>query len=292
MRALTFARMNESGGARSALVTGASTGIGYAIAAELSRNGFAVYAGVRSETDAQRLRALHENIQPVTLDVERSGDIEAAAHLVRERALPLAGIVNNAGIAFGGPLEYLSIETFRKHFDVNVVGTLAVTQAFLPLLRASKGRIVFMTSVSGQIAPPFNGPYASSKFALEALADSLRMELLPFGIDVVVVAPGNVRTPIWQKGRDACSQLASNLPEAARMQYGKKLEQLLRITEHAERTAIDPEAVAKSVAEILTTRRPRTRYFMGEPPQWQRRIAALLPDRWRDDLILQRFNRS
>ncbi len=275
-----------------ALVTGASTGIGYACAQTLANAGFTVFAGVRNERDAQRLAALHGNVRPILLDVTVREQIAAAAQAIEASGVALRGIVNNAGVAVGGPLEYLPLDDFRRQFEINLFGALAVTQAMLPLLRRSTdARVVFMSSVSGQIAPPFVGPYASSKFALEAMADALRMELSPFGLRVSVVQPGNVRTPIWQKGRDAKDDLASRMPAEAIAYYGDAVEALVRVTEHEERTGIEPEAVANTVLRALTDAQPKARYPVGGPPAWQRRLASLLPERVRDRLILRSITR-
>lgn len=277
---------------RAVLVTGASTGIGYACAKTLAEAGFIVFAGVRSETAAQSVGALHAGIRPQLLDVTVREQVDAAADAIRASGVPLAGVVNNAGIAVAGPLEYLPLGEFRRQFETNVVGALAVTQATLPLLRQTPdSRVVFMSSVSGQIAPPFVGPYASSKFALEAMADALRMELRSFGIRVIVVQPGNVRTPIWQKGRDAKEEIIARMPEEAVTHYGGAVESLVRATEHEERTGIDPQIVADAVLRALTAEQPKARYPVGNPPAWQRRLASLLPERVRDRLILRTVTR-
>ena len=272
------------------LVTGASTGIGFACADLLARNNFTVFAGVRTEADAQRLACLHENVRPVTLDVCNSEQIDAAAKTIRSSGMPLAGLVNNAGIALGGPLEYLPLDALRKQFEVNFFGAFAVTLACLPMLRAARGRIVMMSSVSGEIAPPFVGPYSASKFALEAMSDSLRMELAPSGIRVSVIQPGNVKTPIWQKGRERRDEMLARLPAAALEHYGAQIDALMALTEHEERTGIEASLVADTVLHALAAQNPRTRYPVGSPPPWQRRIATLMPDAQRDRAILKRFN--
>lgn len=274
------------------LVTGASTGIGYACVETLAKAGFIVYAGVRGESDAKRVSELHGNVQPVLLDVTIGAQIAAAAQTIRAGGVPLRGVVNNAGIAVAGPLEYLPVDAFRRQFEINLFGALAVTQAMLPLLRAARdARIIFMSSVSGQIAPPFVGPYASSKFALEALADALRMELSAFGVGVSVVQPGNVRTPIWQKGRDAKDALVASMPQEALTHYGDAVEALVRVTEREERTGIEPPVVAQAVLHALTAAKPKARYPVGNPPAWQRRLASLLPERVRDRMVLKTVTR-
>jgi NAD(P)-dependent dehydrogenase (short-subunit alcohol dehydrogenase family) len=275
------------------LVTGASTGIGYACVHALASAEFIVFAGVRSERDAQRLSALHGNVQPLLLDVTVREQVAAAAETIRASGVQLRAVVNNAGIAVAGPLEYLPLDDFRKQFEVNLFGALAVTQAMLPLLRETHdARVVFMSSVSGQIAPPYVGPYAASKFALEAMADALRMELSAFGIHVSVVQPGNVRTPIWQKGRAAKDDLIRRMPQEAATHYAAAVDALVRVTEHEERTGIDPSVVASAALRALTAARPKARYPVGNPPAWQRRLASLLPERVRDRLILRTVKRG
>jgi NAD(P)-dependent dehydrogenase (short-subunit alcohol dehydrogenase family) len=269
------------------LVTGASTGIGYSTAELLARHGFTVFAGVRKDADAIKLGGAHEDIRPIRLDVEDAQEIAAAAQIIADSEIPLAGVVNNAGIAVPGPLEYLPIDDLRRQFEINVFGAIAVTQAMLPLLRRSKGRVVFMSSVSGTIVPPYLGAYAGSKFALEAMADALRMELSAFGIRVSLIQPGAVRTPIWQKGRESKAQIVASMPAAATEHYAGALDSLVSVTQREERSGIEPEIVAQYVLRALTAPHPRARYAVGNPAGWQRRMAALLPERWRDRLIMR-----
>lgn len=277
---------------KAVLVTGASTGIGYACVETLAGAGYAVYAGVRGETDAQRVARVHGNVRPLLIDVTVPERIAAAAQTIEAAGIPLHGVVNNAGIAVAGPLEYIPLSDFRRQFETNLFGALAVTQSMLPLLRRSgEGRIVFMSSVSGQIAVPFIGPYASSKFALEGLADALRMELHAFGIRVSLVQPGNVRTPIWQKGRDAKDALVASMPQEAMLHYGSAFEALIRAAEHEERTGIEPGIVAQAVLHALNDAQPKARYPVGNPPAWQRRLASLLPERVRDRMVLKTATR-
>lgn len=271
------------------LVTGASTGIGYATAILLAQRNMAVFGGVRNDADAEKLRQADANIRPLLLDVTNPAQVSASAEAIAAAGIPLIGVVNNAGIAVAGPLEYVSLDDFRQQFEVNLFGALAVTQAVLPLLRKSGGRIAYMSSISGQLAPPYVGPYAASKHALESLADSMRMELAAFGIAVSVIQPGNVNTPIWAKGRARKDELLSKAPHEARERYGNAIERLVRVTEREERTGIAPERVSEAVYEALTSKSPRARYAVGTPPGWQRKIAALLPERLRDRLILKNF---
>src|SRR5690606_23377140 len=198
------------------LVTGASKGIGAACVARLAADGYHVYAGVRKEADGAALvRASASSVTPVLLDVSDAAMIADAVSLIEQRSgsTALHAVVNNAGIAVAGPLEFLPLGELRRQLEVNVVGQIAVTQACLPLLRRAHaaderaGRIVFMSSVSGRSALPFTGAYAASKFALEAAADSLRVELLPFGLRVVLVEPGVITTPIWETSRAVAERM-------------------------------------------------------------------------------------
>jgi NAD(P)-dependent dehydrogenase (short-subunit alcohol dehydrogenase family) len=267
------------------LITGASTGIGEATALRLDKAGFRVFAGVRKPEDGERLRAAGVTVvQP--LDVTKPEDIEAAVKTV-EAALdgaPLRGIVNNAGIGIGGPLEALPLDDFRRTLEVNTTSQLAVTQAFLPLLRKSKGRVVNMSSVGGRVAQPFAGPYIASKFALEAVTDVLRGELLGWGIDVIAIEPGTIATPIWEKSsREAEDVLAKLTPEQREL-YGKRLAKMAKLLERQTKRGAPPEKVAEAVEKALTASRPKTRYLLGDAHVlvWLKR---LLPMRWFDRLL-------
>jgi NAD(P)-dependent dehydrogenase (short-subunit alcohol dehydrogenase family) len=269
------------------LVTGASTGIGYATSALLAREGFTVFAGVRNASDSERLSAI-AGVAPLQLDVTDAEQIRDAAHIVHENGSTLRGVVNNAGIAVPGPLEFLPIDELRRQFEVNFFGALAVTQAFLPMLRASKGRIVFMSSVSGQIATAFVGAYSSSKFALEAASDALRMELRGSGVGVSVVQPGNVDTPIWNKGRGQKDSLLARAPQV-RNYYEKHLNALANLSESQKRSGIDPDVVARAVLHAIAAKKPRARYAVGSPAGWMRRTFTSLPEHLRDRIIMRRM---
>jgi NAD(P)-dependent dehydrogenase (short-subunit alcohol dehydrogenase family) len=207
-------------------------------------------------------------------------------------SIGLSGLVNNAGIAIGGPLEFLSLERLRNQLEINVIGQIAVTQAFLPLLRQRQGRIVNMSSVSGRLAAPFIGPYSASKFALEALTDALRGELHPWGIHVVSVEPGSIATPIWNKARSLSSEIAAELPDQAHALYDQALEDLMRTVEASGRRGIPPEVVARVVERALTSRRPKTRYLVGVDAHVGALMSRLLPDRLRDWLIFNFYRHS
>ncbi|MDF1521766.1 MAG: SDR family NAD(P)-dependent oxidoreductase [Trueperaceae bacterium] len=272
------------------LVSGASTGIGRASVLELAGRGVRVFAGVRRSEDGEALRAeVGEHVVPVRLDVTDGAAIAAAVEEIAaangDRAL--SGLVNNAGIVVAGPLEFLPVDAVRRSFEANVVGLLALTQACLPLLRSGRGRIVNMGSISGRFASPLLGPYAASKFAVEALSDALRRELAPWGIPVALIAPGAVATPIWEKSATAAQALLEGLPAEAHAYYGADIEHAQGRALRAARTGIPAAAVAVVVHEALTASRPRTRYLVGRDA----RIGAFLA-RWLPDRILDRYTRS
>lgn len=273
---------------KSALITGASTGIGCAAALRLDRAGWRVFAGVRKEADADSLReAGSERLTPLTLDVTDGGQIAAAAERVGAEVgeAGLDGLVNNAGIGVMGPLETLPLADFRRQIEVNLTGQVAVTQAMLPLIRRASGRVVFVSSAGGRMALPFGGPYHAAKFGLEAVADSLRQELRPWGIEVAVIEPGSIDTPIWERAVRSYEEMAARAPAAQEELYGKRLANL---QEGARRTAargIPPEKVAEAIADALTARRPRTRRRVGLDAQGQVLLRRLLPDRALDRLL-------
>ena len=265
---------------RSVLVTGTSSGIGAVVARELARQGFGVFGTVRRAEDAAAVTAY--GATPVLMDVTDAASIAAARSQV-ERALgpgSLAGLVNNAGIAGAGPLELIPLEEFRRVLEVNLIGVLAVTQAFLPLLKAARGRIVNVSSVSGRGALPFMGPYAASKFALEGMSDSLRRELLPFGVRVIVIEPGSVQSRIWDK------VAAMDLGRYRATAYGPVLERFRDAALRGAKRAPPADIVARAVARALTARRPPVRMLVSEHPIIDR-LLLRLPDRLLDWLIVR-----
>lgn len=271
-------------GTRAVLVTGASKGIGEACALHLARDGWLVWAGVRDDTDADRLREAHPRISPVRLDITSADDILAVSGTIEAAGQSLYGLVNNAGIAVAGPLEFLPIDVLRNQLEINVVGQMAVTQAVLPALRRTRGRIVFISSISGLSALPFTGAYAASKFALEAIADALRMELLPFGLQVSVIEPGVIATPIWETSRLAAERYLDAAPPELEQFYGDALEAVRRRAATGM-GGLPPAVVARAVAHALTAKRARTRYLIGKDARARLLLQRLLPDRWRDALV-------
>ena len=270
------------------VITGASSGIGEACALHLDALGYRVFAGVRRPEDGEAVQArASARLTPVLLDVTDAVSVHQAAGLVREvvGAAGLAGLVNNAGIAIGGPLEVVPPVDLRKQFEVNVVGQMMVTQAFLPLIRLGRGRIVNIGSIAGLAATPFVGPYSASKFALEALTDALRLELRPWGIHVSIVEPGAVESRIWEKGRQRAVQMEVAASPEAKAAYGEAVARVREAMAQAERRAIPARAAAEAVAHALRAARPKTRYLVGRDARLRAVLAAWLPDRVQDWLL-------
>ncbi|WP_163506235.1 SDR family oxidoreductase [Fodinicola acaciae] len=256
---------------RRVLVTGSSTGIGRATAKALADRGWWVYAAVRKGKDADSLRAdLGASGAPILLDVTNQASIDAAA---AEIGGPLHAVVNNAGIAVGAPLEFLPLDDFRQQLEVNVTGQLAVTQAFLPRLRETRGRLLFVGSIGGRIAGPLIGAYHASKFALAGMTDTLRAELRPFGVQVVLIEPGTIATSIWGTAVGAGRALYERMPAEAQRYYGAALEAVMSTSEERGSKGLAPAAAAKVLVRVLETARPRPRYLIGRDA----RMASVLP---------------
>ena len=269
------------------LVTGASTGIGEATALHLKELGFDAVAAVRKDQDAERLKS--QGLRAVKLDVTDADSIAAARAQMGDA--PLAGLVNNAGIAVAAPLEFLPLDQLRRQLEVNVIGQVAVTQQFLPALRAARGRIVNVSSIGGRVALPLVAPYNASKFALEAISDSLRRELIPHGVDVIVIEPGGVKTPIWGKGNETADQIQEGMPPEAQQLYGPMIEALRRETvKISENTGIEPREVAEVIGRALTAKRPRTRYLVGREAKIRGAAARVMPDRMMDRAIVKQLS--
>jgi NAD(P)-dependent dehydrogenase (short-subunit alcohol dehydrogenase family) len=271
------------------VVTGASTGIGRATALRLSDAGMRVFAGVRRDEDAEALRRERPAITPLRLDVTDADSLQQAVSTVatalRDDGTPgLAGLVNNAGVSGGAPVEFMPLDDFRRILDVNVLGLVASTQAFLPLLRPSRGRIVCIGSIGGRFAVPFLAAYSMSKSAVSAFCDSLRGELRPWGMQVALVEPGSIKTPIWDKGMSQLDADIQRWPAAANELYGEVIPRMRKVTEQTSARAIPPERVAQAVEHALTAGRPRTRYLVGADARAQAMIRRM-PDRMRDAMV-------
>jgi NAD(P)-dependent dehydrogenase (short-subunit alcohol dehydrogenase family) len=271
------------------VVTGASTGIGRATALHLDRRGYRVFAGVRKKADADGIAAdASEALTPVMLDVTKPRSISAARAKVAKTVGDdgLRGLVNNAGIANAGPVEHLPVEEFQKVIDVNLTGQYAVTQAFLPLIRKGDGTIVFVTSIGGRVASPFFTPYNAAKFGLEGMADALRRELKPWkGIDVVVVEPGSIATPIWDKGNDAFDRAREQMGPDADHMYGPQLDRMKEVTREADARGMDPIVVADVIEKAIRSTNPRSRYIVGRDAKLMARLQSLAGDKRFDRLM-------
>lgn len=275
--------------AASVLVTGASSGIGEACALRLDAAGMHVFAGVRRQADAEALASrASSRLTPLLLDVTDTESITAAAATVSSAvgARGLDGVVNNAGVGGGDPVEFADLDAVRAMLEVNLVGPMAVTKAFLPRVRNARGRIVCVGSIGGRYAAPFLSAYSASKAGLAAFCDSLRVELAPWGIRVVLIEPGAVKTAIWVKGRATLEERRATLPAAATALYGGAIEAVRRVTERVERTAVSPDRVARAVEHALTARHPRTRYLVGVDARVQATVRRL-PAPVRDALLVR-----
>jgi NAD(P)-dependent dehydrogenase (short-subunit alcohol dehydrogenase family) len=263
---------------QSVVVTGASTGIGAATVADLVGRGFRVWAGVRSDADADRLAGEHgDKVTVLRLDVTDPAAVAAAGEQVTA-AGPLHGLVNNAGVALPGPLEYLPIGALREQLEVNLLGQLAVTQAMLPALRAATdppARIVTVGSIGGRIAAPLLGAYHASKFGLVGLTDTLRAELAPWRIPVILVEPGAIATPIWRRGAATSERLLAQMPAGAQEQYAGQIKQVRKNAERAAQRGLPPAAAAAVIVHALTSPRPRPRYLVGRDAMVGSVIARL-----------------
>jgi NAD(P)-dependent dehydrogenase (short-subunit alcohol dehydrogenase family) len=268
----------------SVLITGASRGIGRATALRLADLGWEVFAGVRRPEDGEALAGESSGgrIVPVVLDVTDSAQIAALDQALPER---IDALVNNAGIVVSGPVEGLAIDELRHQFEVNVIGQVAITQALLPRLRDAKGRIVFISSVSGRISAPLVGAYSASKFALEGLADALRMELRRWGIKVVLIEPGAIDTDLWRLAPDTARATEEALSTEVRTLYADHLAGIHKTIPRMQKQASSTDAVTASVVRALTTARPRARYLVGADARGQVVMTAALPTRVSDAIF-------
>ena len=272
----------------SVVITGASSGIGAACALALDTLGYRVFACVRHPADGERLqRQAGPRLMPIRLDVTDSASIAAASHtvaaMVGDRGL--AGLVNNAGIGVAGPIELLPLADWRRQFEVNVFGLIAVTQTFLPLIRTGHGRIINMGSIAGRASMPFMAPYAASKHALEAITDALRLELQPWGIRVALITPGAIATPIWGKTRKEVDTWDATWSPDLKDMYQEGFTRIKEAATAAGEQAQPAKVVAEAVAHALRSRWPHTRYLVGSDATIRSWLALLLPDRFNDWII-------
>ena len=267
----------------SVLVTGAGRGIGRAATLRMAAAGWDVVAGVRDLADGEAVAAqAGGKVTPVRLDITSADDVAALAGVLPER---LDGLVNNAGIVVGGPVEAVALDELRRQLEVNVVAQVAVTQALLPRLRAARGRVVFLSSVSGRVATPFTGVYGASKFALEAIGDALRIELRPWGIGVVLVEPGAIDTAIWQDALVQADETEQAMSPEHRELYAAQVEGIRGTVRRTQKQTSPPVKVADAIHTALTAKRPRARYVVGADARVQLALRGALPTRGFDAAI-------
>jgi NAD(P)-dependent dehydrogenase (short-subunit alcohol dehydrogenase family) len=265
----------------SVLISGASRGIGRATALRLARAGWTVYATVRQAADGEELvaEAAGHKVHPLQLDVTSDEQIAALAE-----ALPpsLDGLVNNAGIVVSGPLETLSADDLREQFEVNVVGAVALTNLCLPRLRTARGRVVFVSSLSGIVSTPMTGAYNASKFAIEAIADAWRLELRPWGVKVVLVEPAMTDTDLWRNAPETLEAEAAAMSEEHRDLYGEHLEGMRKVVPRIQKMAKPVDTVAATIERALTATRPKPRYPVGVDVRVQAALSGVTPARVMD----------
>jgi NAD(P)-dependent dehydrogenase (short-subunit alcohol dehydrogenase family) len=267
----------------SVLITGASRGIGRATAISLAASGWTVFAGVRSEVDGKELaEAAGPNLAPLVLDITNSADL---ADLPQRLAGKLDAVVNNAGFALDGPVETLPLDDLRRQYEVNVIGHVAVTQTVLPLLRASHGRIVFVSSLSGRISTPLTGGYNSSKFAIEALADALRVELRRWKLPVVLVEPGPVATDMWSGALEQHDKTLAALSPGHRELYGQTFENARKMLRFMQKQAVPVDKVVRAIEKALTAKRPKARYQVDVGSRVQLVATGMTPTRVLDSIL-------
>ena len=269
------------------VVTGASTGIGQTTAKRLAAQGFEVFAGVRKEADAERLKSESlPGLRPLMIDVADDGSVKDAAAEVQKATgnAGLVGLVNNAGVSWGGPLEFQELDEIRAMFAVNLFGLIAVTQAMLPMVRRGGGRIVNIGSIGGKMSVPFVSAYSATKFGVEAISDALRVELRPWGIKVVCVEPGSIATPLWERGFEQFDRQVEKMSPEAMELYGDLIPRMRKIVKRQAKAGIPPARVADAVEHALTSKRPKTRYLVGNDARAQT-VLRLVPDRSRDALL-------
>ncbi len=286
--------MNQQQNA-SVFITGASSGIGRATALLLAEQGFRVFAGVRKVKDGESLQSeTAGQVVPIQIDITDPAAVRAAAQDVSERVGEggLQGLVNNAGIGTPAPVEYMDAGTLRRQFEVNVFGQIAVTQAFLPLIRRARGRIVNVGSVGSHLAIPFGGALCGSKGAFTLLSDALRLELRPYGIHVCLIEPGAISTPAVEKTLGDADSIIAALPPEGAARYGDKLREFVRRGHAREVNGSRPEVVAEAIHHALTARRPRLRYAVGKDARMLAALPRVLPERALDRVRLRTLGLS
>ncbi len=267
------------------VITGTSSGIGNATAKELANRGYYVLAGVRREIDADDIRS--ENIEPIILDITNKSHIENLIKRIKgdPENRSLRALINNAAIEINAPLEVLALSEWKRQFDVNLFGQVAMIQALLPALFQSCGTIINISSIGGKAAMAGYGPYASTKFALEGLSDALRRELKPFGVKVIVIEPGGVISPMSLQVRSKAEKITNEMTPEHRNRYGAMMYAMVSLAESYIKNAVSAEKAGEIIANTLSKRKPRTRYTIGRDAAMVRFMNWALPDSWLDNLV-------
>jgi NAD(P)-dependent dehydrogenase (short-subunit alcohol dehydrogenase family) len=274
-------------------ITGTNSGIGLATARRFDILGWRVIAGVLPSDDTSELRAnLSDNAYIIDIDITQAGDISKARQTIGKIIGDdgLHGLVNNAGIAVTGPIEALPMEAIRQQFEVNFFGHVAMTQALLPAIRQAKGRIVNITSILGRVTVPFSAPYCASKYAMEAYSDSLRMELMPDGIEVIIIEPTIIGTNIWTKQQTWQDEMMSELPPQQQAKYENRLKILRTTTDEQASLGESPDIIADTIQHAMTSKRPKARYTVGREANAFLFLAKSMPSRWRDQILMRRLH--
>ena len=275
---------------RAVLITGTSTGIGRATALHLDQLGYRVFATVRKETDATSLKAnASDRLTPIMLDVTDEVSIRQAEEEVSQAVgdAGLWGLMNNAGVGFVSPLEFVPLDELRWLFEVNIFGLLAVTQKFLPLLRQAQGRILNVSSTASVVVAPFHGPYSASKLALNGFSDALRLELRPLGVQVSLIIYGSVRTPIWDRAGDTSERIVRDYPAHTWDLYGANYRVLVNYFRRMGKSGISTEEAVRPIIHALSARSPKTRYYVGPDAQQFSFLNKFLYGRLRDWAIMR-----
>jgi NAD(P)-dependent dehydrogenase (short-subunit alcohol dehydrogenase family) len=269
-----------------ALITGCSSGIGEDIALKLANENWTVLAGVRKQADFDMLSAKHTNIRCIFLDVAKTSQVDACVDWLNDENIKLDVLINNAGIAVGGPIETSTREDWEQVFAVNVFGLVDITRKLLPFLRQSQGRIINIGSISGLIASPFMGIYAASKFAVEGLSDSLRREVQRFGVSVSVIEPGPIKTKIWEKGVDQSVDKIATLSPLLQEAYGEKMRSFKKAIDNAVDSALDVSHTTAAIYHACSSPNPKTRYIVSKRAKMIK-FLRVLPDTIADKLMLR-----
>jgi len=276
---------------KTVFITGTTTGIGLYTARHMHQLGWEVFAGVYPGEDTSALTAdISDRLHLIPVDITQADMVRKAQEQIAQHTNSLDGLVNNAGIALTGPMEFLPIDDIRRQIEVNYIGQVAVTQALLPMIRQAKGRIINVASILGRVVTPFSGAYCASKFAMEAFTDVLRMELRQWHIDVVAIEPTIIQTAIWQKVSEWQAMVLEELPAHAQALYGEQLAIMAQSTVDQQAISVSPQVIADAIDHALCSSKPKTRYTVGQDALILSLAWRFVPDRLRDQIILRRLN--